>query len=83
METKNCETGYCDNFTLTCPNVKPYKDGSKRTLHSETKCIICGKRWTWGLSWNGSKDGQFHCGCELVLGDQVDLEIKSIKEQNI
>lgn len=59
-----CADGYCKNITATCPNVKPYADGLKRTLHTEVKCNICHKKWIWGLSWNGSRDGQFYCGCK-------------------
>ena len=61
----NCTNGYCYNINMTCPNVKPYADGTKRTCHTEVKCKKCGDRWLWGLSWDGSKDGFMLCSkCE-------------------
>lgn len=58
-------SGMCPNQNGTCPNVKPYPDGSPRSLHSEVKCKVCGDRWLWGLSWDGSMDGKFNCGHEI------------------
>ena len=55
-----CE-GKCKNETFPCENVPPYDNGEKRMAHSEVKCNACGKRWLWGLSWDGSMDGKFIC----------------------
>lgn len=41
--------------------VPPYADGSKRAMHTAVKCNECKKEWSWGLSWDGSKDGEFVC----------------------
>lgn len=77
---KNCENN-CDNFTGNCPNVSFYADGTQRQWHTEVKCNGCGRKYMWSLSWNGSKDGLFNCGCEK--GEALDLEIKRIREDKI
>jgi hypothetical protein len=53
--------GACRNETFPCENVIQYKNGEKRLAHSEVKCVVCGKKWLWGLSWDGSMDGKFLC----------------------
>lgn len=60
MEKNLCE-GKCPNLTGTCPNVVPYSDGTKRYMHSEVRCSICGDRWVNGLSWDGSLGNKFVC----------------------
>ena len=53
--------GECRNNTFPCENIVPYQNGEKRLAHTEVKCVVCGKKWLWGLSWDGSMDGKFIC----------------------
>ena len=77
MDTLTCN-GRCENMTATCPNVEPYPLGSPRKLHTEVRCNGCNDRWCWGLSWDGSKDGQFWCdNCkEDIREEAIDNEIE-------
>ena len=34
---------------------------NNRNYHTEVKCMECGDRWLWGLSWDGSRDSEFVC----------------------
>lgn len=57
------------------------KKGLTTEWSASTKCLLCGAWWLWGIEDNL----YFTCGdcVERIKDEVVDLEIKSIKEQNI